>query len=224
MIDSEALKEILSYTIKAFNNSLLVEERNAQLKNQIKNFNNTLIKTQMDLDLCRSKINELNEKKAMIQNKREQLAEIQRNIIQKLDNDSIITDLSNNPLDYTGVPPVLMFILETLYSATEAQLSSGQIKIPISQILEISESINEMHNKLVNSNIINETDDETKDRNENIAQNQQIFMNELIGSINTDNYFDENFDENDNDAISTDNVDDNIINNNENRENNGIDK
>ena len=47
MIDSEARKEILSYTIQALNDSLLIEKRNSQIKESIKN--NTLI-TQEEIE------------------------------------------------------------------------------------------------------------------------------------------------------------------------------
>lgn len=206
MIDSEARKEILSYTIQALNDSLLIEKRNSQIKESIKNFGNTIKTTQMDLDLCRSKMNELNNKKTLIQNKREQIADIQRNIIKILDNDNIIPDLPSNPSDYVGIPPVLMFILDTLYTATETQLSSKTTKIPISQVLEISDSINEMYNKLVDSNIIAETEAESQERNELIAQNQQLFMDELIGSINTDDQDDKNNDNHDDFTADDNNV------------------
>lgn len=205
MIDSKAKKEILAYTIETLNDTLLIDESNSELREKIKRFDNVIINTQMDLDLCRQKLNELNEKKLLIQKKREILADVQRNIIKILDNQSIISDLHSNPSDYIGVPPVLMFLLETLYSATENQLSLNKIKIPISQILDMSDSINEMYNKLVDSHIIEETPAESQERNEAIAQNQQIFMNELIDTIDTNEISNDNtdsFDNNTNDDIT----------------------
>lgn len=202
---SNAKKEILSYTIEALNDSLLIERKNSELKEKIKNFEQTLTTTQMDFDLCRSKMDELNKKKLLIQEKRQNIADMQRNIIKMLDIDnSIITDLSNNPSDYVGIPPVLMFVLETLYSATESQLSSKRIKIPISQILEISDSINEMYSKLVDSKIIDETEEETQQRNECIAQNQQFFMNELLNSIDKNDSETETVDDDDKDKNNSD--------------------
>lgn len=193
-MSSEAISEILSYSIQTITDALTLEKKNARQIEEIHKSENYLAETEIDVKNCLSGLMKLNEKRQLLKKKKNELIEMQKLVISLLSKDPY-DSLKSDPSEFIYVPPIMMILLNMVYDTIEKQIDANNTKIHLSDLFELIDSINGLQDKLVQQGIISETEAESQARNESIADVQQLFLNQLTQALSTD---DSNCDGNDN--------------------------
>lgn len=193
-MNSEAISKILEYSIQTITDALTLEKKNAQQIDEIHKSENYLAETEIDVKNCLSALMKLNEKRQLLKNKKSELIEMQKQVISLLSKDQY-DSFKNDPSEFIYVPPIIRILLNMVYDTIEKQIDANNTKIHLSDLFELIDSINGLHDKLVQQGIISETEAESQARNESIADVQQLFLNQLTQALSTS---DSNCDENDN--------------------------
>ena len=159
-----------------------IKESTASLKTQL--VQNQQLLGELDIAIPHSQllIKELDDKKAELENKRKQLADLQAALIQQIQN-PLPEKKEEIPKSIAVLPIVLGSVLKFFTDLTEAAVNQQDITIPVYSLLKVGDSFNRLYTTLTDKGVLHETEDEAKERKSTFLHNQATILNGLKNII-----------------------------------------
>lgn len=171
------MSDALQYLLAAVKNNKLLQQQNALHREHMDNISRALKELSVDQtgeDVKRH----VAEKKIAIEQKQKQLIALQQLILAKLSEDRDL--VTGDPTQYVPMAATLNTILDKLCFVTELCADKRASGVSISDAMEIAEDSNVIVDKLVEAQIMTETDEEKQYRYQMILEMQQAYLRNML--------------------------------------------
>lgn len=175
---SDLVQNALKYAIETSINSSKLEEENKVLREQLKKNEELLNDFEEAVPRAKSLQQELKDKEAKLEKKRQELIEIQDAIISTLNNQNQ-TESATPQKSLAPIPMVMNRVQEVIMALTENAVDNRTTSIPIMSLFKVCDELNQLYDVLVEKGIIEEDEEERNTRMEQFIVAQQQILEEL---------------------------------------------
>lgn len=168
----------IKLAIETTTNALVVEQENAKLKEQLQK--NLQLLGDFEIAAPRAQLlqKQLKEKEAILEQKRQELVEVQQSIISTLQNQSQ-APIDQGQQSLAAIPTVMNHVQKLITDLTEEAVNQKTIAIPILSLFKAAGVINSLYETLSNNGIIQESQEEKQDRINTFVSTQQDILAKL---------------------------------------------
>ena len=169
----------MQMSIKTITIAKAIEEKNQNIREQILKNNSILDDLDSSSASAQKLDDQLKEKKKILENKQQELIDIQNAIISKIKTQNLTSKGKQDSESIQAIPIVVNRIQKFINDLTEATIKQQSLSIPITLILKVIESINKLYDSISDADIIKETEEEKLER----LRKYQDTQNEIVNKI-----------------------------------------
>lgn len=168
----------IKLAIETTANAIVVEQENAKLHEQLQK--NLQLLGDFEIAAPRAQLlqKQLKEKEALLEQKRQELVEVQQSIISTLQNQSQ-APIDQGQQSLAAIPTVMNHVQKLITDLTEEAVNQKTIAVPILSLFKAAGVINSLYETLSNNGIIQETQEEKQERINTFVSTQQDILTKL---------------------------------------------
>lgn len=168
----------IKLAIETTTNALVVEQENAKLHEQLQK--NLQLLGDFEIAAPRAQLlqKQLKEKEAILEQKRQELVEVQQSIISTLQNQSQ-APIDQGQQSLAAIPTVMNHVQKLITDLTEEAVNQKTIAVPILSLFKAAGVINSLYETLSNNGIIQESQEEKQERINTFVSTQQDILTKL---------------------------------------------
>lgn len=173
----------INLAIETVQNTIAIEQENKNLKDQLSS--NMKIMDDLDIVIPRAKMlqQQLKEKKDLIEQKKQELVQLQQSVIASLIQKSEHEPPSETSLE--AVPIVLNRVQRFITDLSEAAVDNKTIAVSILSLVKVNEALDRLYDAAVDSQVIKETKEERDARIKTNSNANQEIINKVRENIST---------------------------------------
>lgn len=174
---NDLANQAIQLALETTSSTLALEEENAKRKEELAK--NISLLEDFDVAAPRAALLQktLQQKREELENKRKELAQVQDALIHNLTNPD--KGQKNNTESFQALPIVLNRVHKFVTDVTEEAVDKKALQVSLIEIVKLNETLQAFYDKLVQMNLIQESDEEKTKRQQNFYQNQQVIVQSL---------------------------------------------